>query len=93
MVPATVSVSPNGTPVIVQIYIDSPSETALVTFVNLPGGVQVKYSASDTSPSGDLSFTGSDIALPGSYKVIVMAKSAGQTASTSFTLVVTAASS
>jgi hypothetical protein len=93
MVPATVSVSPNGTPVIVQIFVDSPSETAIVSFVGLPGGVQVKYSASDTSPSGDLIFTGNNIALPGSYKVIVMANSAGESASTSFTLVVTAASS
>jgi len=93
MVPATVTVSRDGTPVIVQISIDSPSETALVAFVGLPGGVQEKYSASDTSPSGDLTFTGSAIASPGSYKVMVMVSSAGQTASTSFTLVVSAASS
>src|ERR1700721_257267 len=76
-----------------QIFIDSPSETALVNFVCLPGGVQEKYSASDTSPSGDLTFTGSDTASPGSYKVLVMVSSAGQTASTGFTMVVSAASS
>jgi hypothetical protein len=93
MVPATVTVPQNGMPVIVQINIDSPSETALVSFVGLPGGVQEKYSASDTSPSGDLTFTGSDVVSPGSYKVIVMVSSAGQTASTSFILVVSAASS
>lgn len=92
MVPATVTVPQNGMPVVVQINIDSPSETALVSFVGLPGGVQEKYSASDTSPSGDLTFTGSDVVSPGSYKVIVMVISAGQTASTSFTLVVSAAS-
>jgi hypothetical protein len=93
MVPAVVTVSQDGKPVIVQIFIDSPSETALVGFVGLPGGVQEKYSASDTSPSGDLTFTGSDTASPGSYKVTVTVNSAGQTASTNFTLIVSASSS
>jgi hypothetical protein len=91
-VPATVTVSQDGQPVIVQIFIDSTSETALVAFVGLPGGVQEKYSASDTNPSGTLTFTGSGAAMPGSYHVIVTASSAGQTASTSFTIIVSAAS-
>jgi hypothetical protein len=93
MVPPTVTVSQDGKPVIVQIFIESPSETALVTFVGLPAGVEEKYAASDTSPSGDLTFTGSDTSSPGSYKVTVTVSSAGQTASTSFTLVVSASSS
>src|ERR1700751_2040585 len=41
----------------VQIQIRSISETAVVSVENLPGGVQVTYAASDTNPSGSLTFT------------------------------------
>ncbi len=92
-VPASVTVAPGGMPVIVQIGIVSTSETALVMFVGLPGGVEVKYSASDTSPSGILTFTAGSTTATGSYPVTVTVNSAGQTASTSFTLVVTKSSS
>jgi hypothetical protein len=83
-----IAVSQNGTPVIVQIFIDSPSETALVSFTGMPGGVQVNYQASDTSPSGTLTFIGSGIAPLGTYTPKVTAHSAGQTAMTTFKLVV-----
>jgi hypothetical protein len=83
-----IAVSQDGTPVIVQIFIDSPSETALVSFTGMPGGVQVKYQASDTSPSGTLTFAGSDNAPVGTYTPKVTAQSAGQSAMTKFTLVV-----
>ena len=89
MVPATVTVMPGGATVIVQISIVSTSETALVMFVGLPGGVVEKYSASDTSPSGSLSFTADSSSAAGSYPVMVTVSSAGQTATTSFTLTVT----
>jgi len=79
--------------VIVQISIVSTSETALVMFTGLPGGVQVKYSASDTSPSGTLSVSAGASAASGSYPVTVTVNSAEQTASTSFTLIVDAAKS
>jgi hypothetical protein len=81
-------VSQDGTPVIVQIFIDSPSETALVSFTGMPGGVEVNYQASDTSPSGTLTFIGSKNATAGTYMPKVTAQSAGATASTTFTLVV-----
>lgn len=85
---AQIKVSQNGTPVIVQIFIDSTSETALVSFTGLPAGVQVTYQASDTSPSGALTFIASQNAPLGTYTPKVTAQSAGQTASTTFTLVV-----
>jgi hypothetical protein len=93
MVPVTVTVTQGGATVIVQISIVSTSETALVMFVGLPAGVEENYSASDTNPSGTLSFTASTTAATGSYPVTVTVNSAGQTASTSFTLVVDAAKS
>jgi hypothetical protein len=89
MVPASVTVMPGGMSVIVEISIVSTSETALVMFVGLPGGVEEKYSASDTNPSGILTFTAGSSTAAGSYPVIVTVSSAGQTASTSFTLIVT----
>jgi hypothetical protein len=83
-----VVVSQDGMPVIVQIFIDSPSETALVSFTGMPGGIQVNYHASDTSPSGTLTFTGSTNAPLGTFMPKVTAMSAGQVAMTTFTLVV-----
>jgi hypothetical protein len=90
-VPATVTVSQDGQPVVVDIFIDSTSETALVSFIGLPGGIQDKYSASDTNPSGTLTFTASSATPPGSNKVTVVVNSAGQSASTTFTMIVSAA--
>ncbi|MGB6688042.1 MAG: hypothetical protein WBE76_09400 [Terracidiphilus sp.] len=87
-----VVVSQDGTPVFVQIFIDSPSETALVSFTGMPGGVQVAYRASDTSPSGTLTFIGSSAAPLGTFTPKVTAMSAGGMASTKFTLVVEAKS-
>jgi hypothetical protein len=89
---STVVVSQDGMQIIVPINITSTSETALVSFSGLPGGVQVKYSASDTNPSGSLAFTASASATQGTYTPTVIVNSAGQAASTSFTLVITAGS-
>lgn len=85
---AKVTVSPGGMPASDLIFIASPSETALVSFSGLPGGVTVKYAASDTSPSGTLTFTAGNNAPAGNYTVKVTAMTAGQTASATFTLVV-----
>ena len=82
------TVSQSGTAVLVQIFIDSTSETALVNFTGMPGGVVVTYHASDTSPSGLLTFVAGQNAQLGTYMPIITAQSAGQTASTTFTLVV-----
>ena len=77
-----------GQPVTVQISIDSPSETALVMLTGLPGGVGANYAASDTNPSGTLTFTAGATAVLGSYTPIIRVNSAGQMAMTNFTLVV-----
>lgn len=92
LVDAKVIVMQAGSPVIVQIKIDSTSETALVSATGLPGDVQEKYAASDTNPSGTLTFTAGASAPLGTYMPTVTANSAGQTASTMFTLVVEAKS-
>ena len=77
-----------GAAVTENIYIQSTSETAQVSFLGLPGGVQAKYEASDTSPSGTLTFTAAGYTAEGSYPVKVTALTAGETASANFTLVV-----
>lgn len=83
-----VVVPPNGTPVHVVISIKSTSETALVSLVGLPGGVQEMYAASDTNPSGSLTFTAARSAVAGTYMPTIYVNSAGQSASLRFTLVV-----
>jgi protein-disulfide isomerase len=88
---STVVVSQDGMEVIVPIQINSTSETALVAVSGLPAGVQQRYAASDTSPSGDLIFTGSSQAPVGTYTPTITVHSAGATASTQFKLIVTMA--
>lgn len=87
-----VIVMQQGMPVIVGITIDSTSETALVAVGELPGDVQEKYAASDTNPSGTLTFTAGASATPGTYMPIITVNSAEQTATTNFTLIVETAS-
>jgi hypothetical protein len=88
---SNVVVTRGGTPTIVLIDISSTSETALVSVAGMPGGVGEKYAASDTNPSGTLTFTAGSTAALGTYTPIVMVLSAGQMAETKFTLVVNAA--
>ena len=89
--PVSIVVVPqDGTPVVVPINITSTSETALVSVSGLPTGLQEKYAASDTNPSGSLAFTASAVTPAGTYTPKVTVQSAGQTASTDFTLVVSA---
>lgn len=85
---STVVVPQDGMPSSVQITIKSTSETALVSFAGLPGGIQATYAASDTNPSGPVTFVATTSAPAGTYSASVTANSAGQTASTQFTLVV-----
>jgi len=87
--PVSIVVVPqDGTPVVVPINITSTSETALVSVSGLPTGLQEKYAASDTNPSGSLAFIASAVTPAGTYTPKVTVQSAGQTASTDFTLVV-----
>lgn len=85
---STVVTPQDGAQVIVPINITSTSETATVSFVGLPAGVSEQYSATDTNPSGTIKFVASTGAPAGTYTPTVTVNSAGQTASTSFTLVV-----
>ena len=91
LIPSTVVLAPGGTPVYAKITINSTSETALVNLIGLPGGVAESYAATDTNPSGLLTFTASKSAVDGTYMPIVMVNSAGQTASLTFTLLVRSA--
>ena len=86
----TVVVPQDGTPAHVQILIRSTSETALIGFVGLPGGVDAKYAASDTNPSGLLTFMATKKVAAGTYMPIIAVSSAGQSAMITFTLVVPA---
>ena len=88
---STVVVPQDGTQVVVPINITSTSETAVVSVSGLPAGLEEKYEASDTNPSGSLAFTASAATPEGTYTPRVTVQSAGQTASTNFTLVVSAA--
>lgn len=85
---SVVVVSQNGMQVNVPIQITSTSETALVMVGGLPGGVEEKYAASDTNPSGTLSFTASKSSPLGTFMPTITVISAGQTVSTTFTLIV-----
>ncbi len=93
--PVTVSlaVSPvvvlqDGSPTGVVINIGSTSETAQVTINGLPQGVQERYAASDTNPSGLLTFNASSSSPAGTYSPTLTVASAGQTISMQFKLVV-----
>ena len=85
---STVVVPRTGTPVHIQITITSTSETALVSFVGMPGGVQASYAATDTNPSGLLTFMATGKVSAGTYMPIITVNSAGQTAMLKFTLIV-----
>jgi hypothetical protein len=88
LVISTINVPQDGTTVIVPMTISSSSETALVNFSGLPTGVQVKYTSTDTNPSGTLTFVADVDSQAGTYMPTVNVYSAGQAASTTFTLIV-----
>lgn len=87
---STIYVSQDGVPTNVNIKINSTSETAQVAIGGLPANVRYKYAASDTNPSGLLTFMASSLAPTGTYTPTITVVSAGQTASIQFTLVVEA---
>ena len=85
---SSITVAQDGAPSSVNITINSSSETALVSVAGLPGGVGEKYAASDTNPSGVLTFTANSSSAAGTYQPTITVNSAGQTASLQFTLLV-----
>src|ERR1700675_1609185 len=82
-----VVVPQDGAPANVNITITSTSETALVSIGGLPVGIQEKYAASGTNPSGTLTFVAGASTPAGSYSPTITVNSAGQTASLLFALV------
>jgi hypothetical protein len=84
----TVTITQNGAPMAIPIQIQSTSETALVSVAGLPAGVSETYAASDTNPSGTLTFTATRTATSGRFMPQVSVMSAGQTANSGFTLIV-----
>ena len=84
----TVTIKQNGAPVTIPIEIQSTSETALVNIVGLPAGVSETYAASDTNPSGTLTFSATRTATTGRFMPQISVMSAGGTATAVFTLVV-----
>src|SRR5579859_1779189 len=85
-----VVVSQDGKPPRVQVAIMSTSETALVSFRGIPVGVQTMYAASDTNPSGVLTFVANTSASVGTSMPNITVNSAGQMATITFTLIVVA---
>jgi hypothetical protein len=90
---ATVVLTQNGAQASIPIQITSTSETALVMVGGLPAGVSETYAASDTNPSGTLTFGANGSAPLGTFMPIVKVMSAGQNAAANFTLIVKMSSS
>jgi hypothetical protein len=72
------------------VIIDAPTETASFSITGLPPGVSQSYKESESNPSGLLTLTANASASIGTYMPKRTVGSSGQTASTLFTLVVTA---
>jgi hypothetical protein len=86
-----VVVAQNGKPTGVVVTIQSTSETALVTAGGLPAGVHMSYAASDTNPSGLLTFTANSSSPLGVSMPTLTVVSAGQTVTLQFSLKVVTA--
>ena len=87
---ATITVPPNNMAVYVQVVIVAPTETATFNITGLPAGVSFSYRESESSPSGLLTLMANPSTMPGTYMPLISVGTLGQTASTDFTLVVTA---
>jgi hypothetical protein len=87
---ATVYVPPNGTAVNIQVIIVAPTETATLTIAGLPAGVSYNYQESESNPSGLLTLIANSVTVPGAYMPKITVGALDQTASTVFTLVISA---
>jgi hypothetical protein len=85
---SSVIIVPGAAPVSIPIQISSSSETALVSVGPLPAGVDAKYAASDTNPSGSITFSANSSTMSGNYMPIITVISSGQTVSTGLTMTV-----
>jgi hypothetical protein len=86
---ATIDLQQGGT-TYAPVTIDAPTETASFSILGLPPGVSQSYKESESNPSGLLTLTANASAPIGTYMPKITVGSSGQTASTIFTLVITA---
>ncbi len=84
----TVPITSDGVPIGVPVTIMAPTETATFSILGLPSGVSWSYQESESNPSGLLSLTAAKITVAGTYKSTITVGSSGQTATTTFNLVV-----
>jgi hypothetical protein len=87
---ATVMVPANGMAVNVPVTIVAPTETASFTMSGLPTGMSYTYRESESNPSGLLTLIAIPSTMPGTYMPQITVGTLGQTASVTFTLVVSA---
>ncbi len=81
----------DGSALYIAVIIVAPTETTSFTIGGLPAGVTASYKESESNPSGLLTLTAGPTTPPGTYTPRVTVGSSGQTAATSFTLVVNGA--
>lgn len=86
-----VSISPGET-VYVPVTVQAPTETVTFMIQGLPAGSSASYKESESNPSGQLTLTANSTTPAGLYQCRITVGSSGQTASTSFSLHVVAAS-
>jgi hypothetical protein len=89
---STVTVPQGGSPVYVSVLVVAPTETVTFSISGLPAGVSASYKESESNPSGQLTLTANTVAPLGAYKPTIIVGSSGQTASTTFALIVSAPS-
>lgn len=87
---SSITVRQGGAAVLVPITVVAPTETVTFTITGLPPGVTQSYKESESNPSGLLTLTASSNATVGTTTPVITVGSSGQTATTSFTLVVAA---
>jgi hypothetical protein len=85
-----VTVIQGGSPVYVPVTVVAPTETVTFAISGLPAGLAANYKESESNPSGQLTLTTNASTPLGSYKPSITVGSSGQTASTTFSLTVTA---
>jgi hypothetical protein len=86
----TVQITSNAVPLGVPVTIMAPTETATFSMIGLPSGLSYSYKESESNPSGLLTLTAATTTVSGTYKPTITVGSSGQTASITFTMVVSA---
>jgi hypothetical protein len=84
------TVTQGGSPAYVAVTVMAPTETVTFAISGLPAGLAASYKESESNPSGQLTLTANASTPLGSYKPTITVGSSGQTASTTFSLTVTA---